>query len=128
MVYELRKVGTRLPAKRITNGSDQPAGLPGFDLKQQARWRSDIQSLIFPVRDHAAGCAVHRGAFRTLLKAEPTQEACLAFFAKFEEAFRAAALLKIARKGIPAGTNLHLTSRDIARKLLESKQIGPGER
>lgn len=96
-------------------------------MKQQARWRADIQSLVFPIRDHAASCAVHCGAFRTLLGALPTEEACLAYFATFEEAFRAAALLKIARKGIPAGTNLHLTSRDIARKLLESKQIRPGE-
>jgi hypothetical protein len=101
--------------------------LRGFDLKQEARWRTDIQSLVFPVRDHAASCAVHRGAFRTLLGAEPTQESCLAYFEEFEEAFRAAARLKIARKRIPAGTNLHLTSRDIARKLLESQQIQPGE-
>ena len=105
--------------EEITNGSDQPASSRGFDLKQEARWRADIQSLIFPIGDHAASCAVHRGAFRTLLRAAPTQEACLAYFAKFEVAFRAAARLKIARKGIPAGTNLHLTSRDIARKLLE---------
>jgi hypothetical protein len=96
-------------------------------LNEKVRWRADIQSLVFPIGEHAAICAVHRGAFRTLLGAEPTQEACLAYFAKFEEAFRAAARLKIARKGIPTGTNLHLTSRDIARKLLESKQIGLGE-
>lgn len=97
-------------------------------MTEQARWRADIQSLVFPLGDHAAICAVHRGAFRTLLGAEPTPEACLAYFEKLEEAFRAAALLKIARKGIPAGTNLHLTSRDIARKLLESEQIEGGER
>jgi len=92
-----------------------------------ARWRADIQSLVFPLRDHAATCAVHRGAFRTLLGKVPTQEACLAYFETFEGAFRAAALLKIARQRIPAGTNLHLTSRDIARKLLESKQTERGE-
>jgi hypothetical protein len=113
--------------EEITNGSDQPVSSRGFDLKQEARWRADIQSLVFPIGDHAASCAVHRGAFRTLLGAEPTREACLTYFAKFEEAFLAAALLKIACKGIPAGTNLHLTSRDIARKLLESKQIERGE-
>jgi hypothetical protein len=96
-------------------------------LTEEARWRADIQSLVFPIGDHAASCAVHRGAFRTLLGAEPTQEACLAYFARFEAVFRAAALLKIARKRIPAGTNLHLTSRDVARKLLESEQIERGE-
>jgi hypothetical protein len=97
-------------------------------LTGQASWRADIQSLVFPLGDHAAICAVHRGAFRTLLGAEPTQEACLAYFERFEGVFRAAARLKIARKRIPAGTNLHLTSRDIARKLLESEQIERGER
>jgi hypothetical protein len=111
----------------ITDGSDQRAGLRGSDLKQQAHWRTDIQSLVFPIKDHAADCAVHRGALRTLLGTEPTQEACLAYFVKFEEAFRAAARVKIERKGIPAGTNLHLTSRDIARKLLESRQTERGE-
>ena len=75
----------------------------------------------------AAICAVHRGAFRTLLGTKPTPQACLAYFAEFEGAFRAAASLKIARKCIPAGTNLHLTSRDIARILLESNQIERGE-
>ena len=96
-------------------------------MKEKARWRTDIHSLVFPIGDHAASCAVHRGAFRTLLRAEPTRETCLAYFENFEEAFRAAALLKIARKRIPAGTNLHLTSRDIARKLVVSKQIERGE-
>ena len=96
-------------------------------MKPEARWRTDIQSLVFPIGDDAASCAVHRGAFRTLLGAEPTQEACLAYFERFEEAFRAAALLKIVRKRILADTNFHLTSRDIARKLLEAKQIECGE-
>jgi len=96
-------------------------------LTEEARWRADIRSLVFPLGGHAAICAVHRGAFRTLLGEEPTEQACLAYFEKFEGAFRAAARLKIARKRIPAGTNLHLTSRDIARKLLESEQIEGGE-
>jgi hypothetical protein len=97
-------------------------------LTEEARWRADIQSLVFPLSEHAASCAVHRGAFRTLLDEEPTPEACRAYFEKFAGAFRAAAQLKIARQHIPAGTNLHLTSRDIARKLLESEQIERGER
>jgi len=97
-------------------------------LKEEARWRTDIESLVFPIGDQTAICAVHRGAFRTLLGgAEPTPQACLAYFGEFEAAFRAAASYKIARKCIPADTNLHLTSRDIARILLESNQIKRGE-
>jgi hypothetical protein len=96
-------------------------------LNDKAQWRDDITSLIFPIRDHDAICAVHRGAFRTLLGIEPTPEACLGYFTRFEAAFRAAARAKIVRKGIPAGTSLHLTSRDVARKLLEDHQIANGE-
>ena len=96
-------------------------------MKEEARWRSDIESLVFPIEDHAATCAVHRGAFRTLLGVDPTPQACLAYFEKFEAAIRAAASMKIARKRIPAGTNLHLTSRDVARKLIKSGQIEQGE-
>lgn len=90
-------------------------------------WRADIASLVFPVPEHGAICAVHRGAFRTLLGADPTPNACLGYFQRFEEAFKAAARAKIVRKHIPAGTNLHLTSRDIARKLLEADQTECGE-
>ncbi len=74
-------------------------------MTEDARWRADIESLVFPIGDQAAICAVHRGAFRTLLGTKPTPQACLAYFAEFEGAFRAAANLKIARKCIPAGTN-----------------------
>ncbi|GIQ73979.1 hypothetical protein [Bradyrhizobium sp. RD5-C2] len=93
-----------------------------------AHWRADIASLVFPLPEHGAICAVHRGALRTLLGADPTPEGCLGYFARFEGAFRAAASAKILRKRIPLGTNLHLTSRDIARKLLEADQIECGER
>lgn len=96
-------------------------------MSSEPQWRGDIASLVFPVAGHGAICAVHRGAFRTLLGAEPTPEACLGHFRTFEAAFRAAAAAKIARKGILPGTNLHLTSRDIARKLLEDAQIANGE-
>lgn len=88
-------------------------------MTDQAQWRADINSLVFPLPAHRAICAVHRGAFRTLLRgAEPTPEACLAYFGTFTEVFHAAAAAKIARKMIPSGTNLHLTSRDISRKLV----------
>ncbi|OKO83007.1 hypothetical protein [Bradyrhizobium sp. AS23.2] len=96
-------------------------------MSGEAHWRDDIASLVFPVTGHGAICAVHRGAFRTLLGAEPSPEDCLGYFRRFEAAFRAAAGAKIARRGIPAGTSLHLTSRDIARKLLEDVQIANGE-
>jgi hypothetical protein len=96
-------------------------------LNGNARWRADIASLVFPVQEHGAICAVHRGAFRTLLGTDPTPDTCLGYFERFEAAFRAAATAKIARKRIPAGTNLHLTSRDIARKLVEGGQIERGE-
>ncbi|WGD56422.1 hypothetical protein QA641_22470 [Bradyrhizobium sp. CB1650] len=96
-------------------------------MNGEVHWRDDITSLVFPVRGHGAICAVHRGAFRTLLGAEPSVEDCLGYFRRFEGAFRAAADAKIARKGILSGTSLHLTSRDIARKLLEDAQIASGE-
>ena len=96
-------------------------------MSETAHWRDDIRSLVFPVRGHGAICAVHRGAFRTLLGAEPSIEDCLGYFRRFEATFRAAADAKIARKGILAGISLHLTSRDIARKLLEDSQIASGD-
>ncbi|MGY3235569.1 hypothetical protein ACVWZ4_003866 [Bradyrhizobium sp. USDA 4472] len=93
-------------------------------MKDETHWRDDIASLVFCVRGHGAICAAHRGAFRTLLGADPPKD-CVGYFLRFENAFRAAAAPKIARKGIPAG--LHLTSRDVARKLIEDAQIGRGE-
>lgn len=96
-------------------------------MSSEVHWRDDIASLVFPVAGHDAICAVHRGAFRTLLGVEPAPEACLGYFRQFEAAFRAAAGAKIARKRILPGTSLHLTSRDIARKLLEKAQIANGE-
>jgi hypothetical protein len=96
-------------------------------LKDKVRWRSDIDALIFPVDKHAGLCAVHRRAFRTLLGSEPTPEDCLGYFAGFEYAFKAAASFKITQKGVPVGRNFHLTSRDIARKLVKSKPKEQGE-
>ncbi|OAF02379.1 hypothetical protein AYJ54_26945 [Bradyrhizobium centrolobii] len=96
-------------------------------MNDEVHWRTDITSLVFPVQGHGAICAVHRGAFRTLLGAEPSVDDCLGYFRRSEGAFRAAASAKIARAAIPAGTSLHLTSRDIARKLLEDGQIASGE-
>lgn len=96
-------------------------------LSSEVHWRDDIASLVFAVTGHGAICAVHRGAFRTLLGTEPTPDACLDYFQRFEAVFRAAAGAKIAGEGILPGTSLHLTSRDVARKLLEVAQIANGE-
>lgn len=85
-------------------------------------WRPEIDALVFPVEHHAALCAVHRLAFRTLLGSEPTPEDCLNFFVKFGYAFRNAASFKIAQKGLQPGLNFHLTSRDVARKLVEEDE------
>jgi hypothetical protein len=81
-------------------------------------WRSDIDALMFPIEAHSASCVVHRRAFRTLLRSEPTPQDCLRYFARVEHAFRSAANAKIAQKNIPIGMNFHLTSRDITRKLV----------
>jgi len=105
-----------------------PNGTRGFDLKDKAHWRSDIDALMFPMWDHGAACAVHRGAFRTLLGFDPTANDCFAYFEKFEWAFRSAAGIKIARNCVPGGMNLHLTSRDIARNLIELKPVKGGEK
>jgi hypothetical protein len=97
-------------------------------VKHQAFWRAEIDALVFPI-DDATFCAVHRRAFRTLLKSEPTPQDCLGYFGRFEYAFRAAASCKIAQKGLPAGRNFHLTSRDVGRKVLElgeNKENGHG--
>jgi hypothetical protein len=97
-------------------------------VNDKAYWRSDIDALIFRMWDRGAACAVHRGAFRTLLGFDPTANDCLAYFEKFEWAFRSAAGIKIARNYVPGGMNIHLTSRDIARNLLELKPVKGGEK
>jgi hypothetical protein len=83
----------------------------------KAFWRSDIDALSFPLEAHSASCMVHRRAFRTLLRFEPTPADCLQYFGEREQAFRMAADRKIAQNNIAVGKNLHLTSRDVARKL-----------
>jgi hypothetical protein len=61
------------------------------------------------------------------MRRDPTPQDCLAYFGNVEDAFRAAAAAKIMRNQIPAGTNLHLTSRDIARKLIELSSAQRGD-
>jgi hypothetical protein len=93
----------------------------------RATWRADIDALMFWIAAHSASCAVHRRAFRTLMRRDPTSQECLTYFGGVEDAFRAAAAAKITRNQIPAGTNLHLTSRDVARKLIELSSAQRGD-
>ena len=87
--------------------------------KAEVFWRAALDALIFPVEAHAASCVVHRLAFRALLRFEPTPADCLRYFSECEHAFSVAAKAKITQRNIAAGTNLHLTSRDIARNLTQ---------
>jgi len=100
-----------------------PPGVPNAG----AVWRSDIDALAFHLDEHCAACMVHRRAFRTLLGFDPAPADCLRHFGEHERAFRSAAAAKIAQKKLLAGTNLHLTSRDIARKLVSLRSAGYGE-
>ena len=83
----------------------------------QTKWRHDIDALAFQPEGHRGICVVHRLAFRTLMRLVPTPDACMDYFIRNEEAFRASAQAKIARKCVQPGTNFHLTSRDLAREL-----------
>jgi hypothetical protein len=86
-------------------------------MSMSALWRGDIDALAFRPDGRPEFCMVHRRAFRTLMGANPTPEDCEAFFRGHRGAFEAAAHAKIAEKDIARGTNFHLTSRDIARRL-----------
>jgi len=81
------------------------------------QWRDDIDALAFQPEGHQGTCVVHRLAFRTLMRIVPTVDACIAYFAAHEGAFRASAQAKIGRKRLEPGANFHLTSRDLARTL-----------
>lgn len=87
----------------------------------QTTWRHDIDALAFQPEGHHGTCVVHRLAFRTLMRIVPAPDACVAYFAAREGAFRAAAQAKITRRSIASGTNFHLTSRDLVRALTVAK-------
>jgi len=84
-------------------------------------WRHDIDALAFRPDGHHGACVVHRLAFRALMRIVPTPDACIAYFAAHERAFRASAQAKIGRKRLQPGANFHLTSRDLARTLTVAK-------
>ena len=87
----------------------------------QTEWRDDIDALAFQPEGHDGTCMVHRLAFRTLMRIVPTSDACVAYFAANERAFRASAQAKINRKGLEPRTNFHLTSRDLTRAVTVAK-------
>lgn len=78
-------------------------------------WRADLDALAFRFAGHDGWCLVHRQAFRALIGREAGTEDCLAFFEAQASAFAAAAAAKVARAGLAADANLHLTSRDVKR-------------
>ena len=80
-------------------------------------WRNDIDALAFQPRDHTGLCMVHRRAFRTLLRAMPSPPECIEFFSAHQEAFQAAARVKLRRVNLSETANFHLTSRDVIRQL-----------
>jgi hypothetical protein len=82
-----------------------------------ARWREDIDSLVFEPEGHAGSCVVHRRAFRALLGREAARHDCLAFFAAQERAFGQAAAAKIGRGALAREASFHLTSRDLRKAL-----------
>jgi hypothetical protein len=80
-------------------------------------WRPDIEALAFQPGGGPASCMVHRRAFRTLLRSDPTPAECEAFFHANRAAFEAAARVKTAGTANASTMNFHLTSRDVARCL-----------
>ena len=80
-------------------------------------WRNDIDALAFQPDEHTGLCMVHRRAFRTLLRATPSPQACIEFFNTHQEAFQAAARAKLQRVDLSKTANFHLTSRDVIRQL-----------
>ncbi len=86
-------------------------------MRDAAEWSDELDALRFAVPGHGATCAVHRLAFKALLKGEPDQMAVLEYFQQHSVAFIAAAKAKIARLDLPLDRSLHLNSRDIRRVL-----------
>ncbi|XUY27449.1 hypothetical protein RMR21_003550 [Agrobacterium sp. rho-8.1] len=86
-------------------------------MKNAVEWSDELDALRFSVPGHGAYCAMHRLAFKALLKAEPGREACLSFFAENSDAFLAAALAKVTRLSLSFDRSLHINSRDVRRAM-----------
>ena len=89
-------------------------------------WRGDIEAFAFQPAGRQGYCIVHRRAFRTLLGFSPTPQECESFFRAHLDAFQAAANAKIVEKNIASEVNFHLTSRDVARRLMLANQSAVG--
>ena len=90
-----------------------------------ADWSDELDCLRFPVPGHGALCAMHRLAFKALLRETPTEQACRAYFLENRDAFLAAARKKIERMTIAPDRGLHINSRDLRRAMATENAQGP---
>ncbi|WP_416408339.1 hypothetical protein [Agrobacterium rosae] len=93
-------------------------------MKNAVEWNDELDALRFSVPGHGAPCAMHRLAFKALLRQEPEKASCLEFFAENSQAFLTAAAAKIARLALPFDRSLHLNSRDLRRAITSDKAVG----
>lgn len=98
------------------------------DEGRPAEWSNELDCLRFPVPGHGAACAMHRLAFKTLLKEAPSKERCLDYFDANRASFLAAARNKIDRMNIPKDRSLHINSRDVRRTSSAESAEGPARR
>ncbi|KXG88036.1 hypothetical protein [Agrobacterium bohemicum] len=94
-------------------------------MKNAVEWSDELDALRFSVPGHGAPCAMHRLAFKALLRQEPEKAACLQFFESNSPAFLTAAAAKIARLALPVDRSLHLNSRDLRRAMTSDDTQGP---
>lgn len=94
-------------------------------MENTGQWSDELDALQFPIPGHGALCAMHRLAFKTLLRQEPEKAACLGFFKENRQAFLTAAAAKIARLALPFDRGLHLNSRDLRRAMTSDDTQGP---
>lgn len=90
-----------------------------------ANWSDELDCLRFPVPGHGALCAMHRLAFKALLRETPTEQTCRAYFLENRDAFLDAARTKIERMTIAPERSLHINSRDLRRAMAAVDAQGP---
>ncbi|MBN7807158.1 hypothetical protein JZX86_17540 [Agrobacterium rosae] len=94
-------------------------------MKNAVEWSDELDALRFSVPGHGAPCAMHRLAFKALLRQEPEKASCLEFFAENQQAFLSAATAKIIRLALPSDRSLHINSRDLRRAMTHVLSEGP---
>ncbi|WP_320196038.1 hypothetical protein RMR10_003515 [Agrobacterium rosae] len=94
-------------------------------MKNAVEWNDELDALRFSVPGHGAPCAMHRLAFKALLRQEPEKASCLEFFAENSQAFLSAATAKIIRLALPSDRSLHINSRDLRRAMTNVLLNGP---